>query len=453
MLYHFVGIGGIGMSALALHLKLKNGDEVYGSNLEENDRTIYLREHGIEVFITHSKDNWKNPDRLVVSTAVNKTNPEVQRALREGVPILKRMELLIQELKKYYSIGISGTDGKSTTTAMIFHLLSKIGENPTTLLGGIHPSLEHGNYHPGSEKMVAEIDESDGYIRNVIVNVAVLTNVRPDHLEHYDGKFENLRMALKKFLLNAKDAICILRDEEESWHLASSIARTQVLSFGCDRRSHVQLVEREVLKNHPYTQKLTLKCGNKEIKTFLHVPGKHNALNALAACSALASMGYHPDVIQELEDFKPVKRRFNILAEDENRKIVIIEDYAHTPKEIDETLEAVREVYGSKRIISVFQPHRYTRLARENGNFARVLERSDEVHVLPLFDAYEKRIEGVSEKEIVHHLKERGVSSYFYENKWDVVENLKYAHDSVILFLGAGDITEIAEEYSRLCKR
>ena len=105
MLYHFVGIGGIGMSALALHLKLKNGDEVYGSNLEENDRTIYLREHGIEVFITHSEDNWKNPDCLIVSTAVNKTNPEVQKALREGVPILKRMELLIQELKKYYSIG------------------------------------------------------------------------------------------------------------------------------------------------------------------------------------------------------------------------------------------------------------------------------------------------------------------------------------------------------------
>ncbi|MCD6462146.1 MAG: UDP-N-acetylmuramate--L-alanine ligase [Thermotogae bacterium] len=452
MLYHFVGIGGIGMSALALHLKLKNGDEVYGSNLEENDRTIYLREHGIEVFITHSEDNWKNPDCLIVSTAVNKTNPEVQKALREGVPILKRMELLIQELKKYYSIGISGTDGKSTTTAMIFHLLSKLEEAPTSLLGAIHPDLNHGNYHLGNNRMVVEIDESDGYVKNATVNVAVLTNVRPDHLEHYGGRFENLREAMKLFLSNAEDAICIFRDEEETWELASSISRISLLSFGCNRASTLRLVERKIISKKPYVQEFVVEHGNGRVKGCLRIPGVHNVFNALASCCALVAMGYPPDVISMLEDFLPVKRRFNVLFEDEKRRLIVIEDYAHTPREIAETLQAVKEVYDDKKLISVFQPHRYTRLARENGNFARVLEKSDEVHVLPLFDAYEKEIKGVNEKEIVDHLRGKNVPSHFHEDMWNVVDDLKHVSNSVVLFIGAGDITDVAKEYVRLCR-
>lgn len=442
MLYHLVGIGGIGMSSLALHLKC-DGHEVYGSNLEENERVHYLRSCGVEVFKGHNWTNWHDPDTVIVSTAIKPENPEVSRAINEGVPVKHRMEVLNDLLVQRKTVGVTGTDGKTTTTAMISHMLLKAGANPTVFLGGIHPTLHHGNYRSGSNLTVAEIDESDGYFRDTHTMIAVITNIRPDHLEHYGNDFSNLISAFASFIEKARAGVVIFGDDETS-DKALEMAKTksaEILFFGHSTRSHIRLLERHVEET---TQFIKFSWMDKEWFFRLQVPGEHNVYNALAALGAVMFMGYPVDIVETLDSFKPVDRRFQILKKDEKGN-VLIEDYAHTPEEVERTLLTAREVYGSRKLITFFQPHRYTRLARENGRFASSLRHADEVHVVPIYDAYESRINGISELEIVQKLRELGVKAAHHLDKWDVMDVAKNSEGAVLLFLGAGDITEVAQ--------
>lgn len=443
MLYHLVGIGGIGMSSLALHLKCE-GHEIYGSNLEENERVRYLKSCGVEVFKGHNWSNWHDPDVLIMSSAVKQENPEVSRALSEGVPVKRRMEVLNEVLKARRTIGVTGTDGKTTTTAMVSHMLLNAGMNPTVFLGGVHPMLQHGNYRNGDDLTVAEIDESDGYFRDTSTLVSVVTNIRPDHLEHYNNEFSNLIRSFASFMENARTGVVIFADEEVAdialGMMKTKFEKKRVLFFGSAQRSHIRLVDRQV---HGKTQIARFSWMGKERTFQLRIPGVHNIYNALAALGALLILEYPADIVESLEDFRPVERRFQLLRSDEKEN-VLIEDYAHTPEEIEKTLLTAREVYGSKRLVVFFQPHRYTRLARENGRFANSLRHADEVHVVPIYDAYEAEIRGVSEEEIVEKLRELGVRATHHSDKWDVLGVAKSYKETVLLFLGAGDITEVA---------
>ncbi len=436
MRIHFVGIGGIGMSSLALH-EFLNGIEVYGSNIEENERTKYLRKVGIEIFIGHSKDNWKDPDFLVRTPAVSQTNPEVSRALRERIPVLERIDFLKEIVSGKEQFAVTGTDGKTTTTAMLAHALKHLRKDPTVFLGGIHPSLEHGNYRKGSDIFVYELDESDGKFSSFSPDFAIITNARGDHIEKYDWDLRKYGRAFERFAKSVKGVLVTFAEDELTGKLGT-------VSFGIEHGIYT-IERREQRKWHQRV--LIRKNGKRYGQLVLKIPGLHNALNALAVFSLLDFLGYDlEDISSALESFEGVKRRFNVAFADENRRIFIIDDYAHTPQEVENLLKTTREIFKREKITVIFQPHRYTRLMREDGNFARSLKEADHVIVTEVFGAYESE-RRISARMIYESLVEIGKSSSFVPNKEDVLEKLEITPSTVYLFVGAGDIIEVSRKF------
>ena len=436
--YHFVGIGGIGMSSLAMHLRAE-GHEVYGSNNEINERSNFLRSKGFSVYIGHSSSNWEDPDILVRTTAVKDDNPEVQKAVKTGVPVVYRMEALKRITKQNNSICITGTDGKTTTTAMLSKILIDAGCDPSVLLGGINSSLEFGNYRLGAGPLLTELDESDGFFASVKCNHAVVTNVRNDHLEHYSNKSENLRDHFWHFGNNVSGLLVYNSDDP----ILSSIFNGSCVSFGRDsglykitgRRHSAAVQEFEVLyKNRS--------LGNYVLRT----PGEFNAYNALAAIAASVEFGIDPDSIREsLLEFSPVDRRFSFRGKNDLRNLDLIDDYAHTPDEIAYTISGAREFFPDKKIVAVFQPHRYSRLVRENGKFAASLRGADAVCVYKLYEAYENEPHEIDEREVVDGLNRYGTPVVHASNYGDILSWLEDLRDAVVIFMGAGDITEASK--------
>lgn len=435
---YFIGIGGIGMSALALHEYFK-GNEICGSNLEENERVRYLKNLGLKVHVGHSYENVPKDVELVIRTrAVGSENPEILRAKDLGVEILERNDLMIEETSKLKpSIGITGTDGKTTTTAMIFHVLKKLGRKPYGFLGGLHKDFEHGNYSKGKKGVVFELDESTPVFSRYNVTHLVITNSRGDHLENFKS---DIRYYVKSFidLVKNVDGITVtFIDDEISGELGD-------ITFGVGR-GDFNFIERKANRN---SQVFIFKDPKgKYHKVHLTVPGFHNCLDALATIALLSTIGYSTDaVIESLKDFTNVSRRFTISYKDEERDFYIIDDYAHTPEEIMNLLLTVREVFPDKKIIAIFQPHRYSRTLRENGRFPSSLKIADEIFVTKIYGAYEKGIK-VSAEDIVKVLIKGGKNAKFVESLADFVRNYTPEDNSVMVFIGAGDIINYSAQF------
>ena len=436
MRIHFVGIGGIGMSSIALH-EFLSGTEVYGSNIEENERTRYLRKMGIDIFIGHSERNWKDPDFLVRTPAVSRSNPEVFRALREKIPVFERIDFLREIVSGKEQFAVTGTDGKTTTTAMLAHVLKYLKKDPTVFLGGIHSSLEHGNYRKGSDVFVYELDESDGKFSSFSPNYAIITNARGDHIEKYDWDLGKYKKAFETFAKSVKEVLVTFAEDEITGKLG-------MISFGLNHGTYT--IERREQKAW-YQEVSIRKNGKRYGQLVLKVPGLHNALNALAVFSLLDFLGCDLGVVSSaLEDFEGVKRRFNVTYADEDRRIFIIDDYAHTPQEVENLLKTTKEIFRSEKITVIFQPHRYTRLMREDGNFARSLREADHVIVTEVFGAYENE-RRISAEMIHESLMEIGKDSSFVPNKEDILKKLEVTPCTVYLFVGAGDIIEVSKRF------
>ncbi|MCD6449947.1 MAG: UDP-N-acetylmuramate--L-alanine ligase [Thermotogaceae bacterium] len=435
---YFIGIGGIGMSALALHEHFK-GNEVCGSNLEENERARYLRNIGLKVRVGHSYENVPDDVDLVVKTrAVNDSNPEILRAKDLNVEILERNDMMIEEVHKLHpSIGVTGTDGKTTTTAMIYHVLKKMGERPYGFLGGIHKKFEHGNYSKGEKGVVFELDESTPVFSKYRVTHLVITNSRGDHLENFKN---DIRYYIKSFIdlvKNVEGITVTFIDDEFSGELGD-------VTFGIGRGDFSFVERRANGKSQIFTFK---DPEGKYHDVTLSVPGFHNCLDALATIALLSTIGYPVDaVIESLSDFVGVSRRFTISFKDEERELYIIDDYAHTPEEVKNLLLTVREVFPDKKVVAVFQPHRYTRTLRENGRFPAALEFADEIFVTKIYGAYEKGIR-VSAKDIVKGLEKNGKNAKFVENLADFVHTYVPENNSVVVFIGAGDIINYSAQF------
>ncbi|MDD2430990.1 MAG: UDP-N-acetylmuramate--L-alanine ligase [Firmicutes bacterium] len=441
MWYHYIGIGGIGMSALAA-IMLSRGHKVTGSDLKENLQTDQLQRQGARIFIGHFKENVGNPDVVVYSTAVLKDNPERVAAREKNIKEIHRSENLAEILDNHYGIAISGAHGKTTTSAMITYMLYKLGQDPTGIIGGYIPQLG-GNYRVGkSDLVVAESDESDGSFLHYVPKIGSISSVDADHLENFQFDYEKLYDAYKKFVASIRDLALICADDKKTLDLAK-YATSKVLTYGLnagDLRAY------DILEGETTTFKVRLK--DQELGVFsIKLPGKHNVANCLVAIAVALELGLDiEEVKQALLTFSGIGRRFEIRYQTDD--LLIVDDYGHHPTEIEATVDAARNRYPDKEIWLCFQPHRYSRTKLLWDDFPKALAHADKIVVLGIYaPPPEQPIPGVSGAVLAQEVKKLGKTVFYAETLEDAAELLKEKapKGALILTMGAGTITKLPE--------
>jgi UDP-N-acetylmuramate--alanine ligase len=445
---HFVGIGGIGMSGIAEVLH-NLGHKVQGSDVAESANTRRLSELGIKVAIGHRADNVGNAQVVVVSSAVKKDNPEVLAARARFVPVVRRAEMLGELMRLKWSIAIGGTHGKTTTTSMVAAILDAGGLDPTVINGGIINAYGTNARIGATDWMVVESDESDGSFLRLPATIAIVTNVDPEHLDHY-GTFDALRDAFVRFVENIPfygfAVLCV--DHPEVQALIPRVSDRRIITYGLGVNADIRAVNVRLERGGADFDVLVSNRVTNESRTIesLRLPmfGQHNVLNSLAAISVAQEMGLGDEVIRRaMGSFSGVKRRFTKTGEAHG--ITVIDDYGHHPVEIAATLRAARQSYGgSGRIITVMQPHRFTRLASLRDEFATCFTDADTVFVADVYAAGEAPIEGVNRDMLVGLVQRAGHRDVnALDSPGDLpslVWNIARPGD-VVVFLGAGNIT------------
>ena len=445
---HFVGIGGIGMSGIAEVMKIL-GYQVQGSDAAEGYVVEGLRAKGIPVAIGQSADNLGDAAVVVISTAIRKDNPEVVAAYERRIPVVRRAEMLAELMRLKATVAVAGTHGKTTTTSMIAAMLDAGGIDPTVINGGIINAYGSNARLGKSDWMVVEADESDGSFLRLDGTIAVVTNIDPEHLDHY-GSFERVKDAFVEFVENVPfygaALLCVDHDEVQS--IIPRLRDRRIVTYGFAAQADVR---GENVTPFPGGNRFDVSLRNRagEVRTIegveLPMPGRHNVQNALAAIGVAAEMGIADEVIQRgFAAFGGVKRRFTKVGEADG--VTIIDDYGHHPVEIKAVLSAAREGAGG-RVIALVQPHRYTRLQSLLEEFQGAFNDADLVFVAPVYAAGEAPIPGVDHETLVEGLKERGhLGAYAVADLDDVCAKLKdlAAPGDMVICLGAGDITKWA---------
>jgi UDP-N-acetylmuramate--alanine ligase len=411
-LIHFVGIGGIGMSGIAEVLH-NLGYKVQGSDIADGANTRRLQEIGIKVAIGHRADNIANAQVVVVSSAVKKDNPEVLAARARLLPVVRRAEMLGELMRLKWSVAIGGTHGKTTTTSMVAAMLDAGGLDPTVINGGIINAYGTNARLGGGDWMVVESDESDGSFLRLPAVIAVVTNVDPEHLDHY-GTFDALRDAFVRFVENIPfyGFAVLCTDHPEVQALIPRIADRRIITYGTGANADIRAINLKLDRGGADFDVMVQNRATNETRTIvdLRLPmfGQHNVQNALAAIAVAQEMGLPDDTIRRaLAGFAGVKRRFTKTGEAHG--ITVIDDYGHHPVEIAATLRAARQSYGgSGRVIAVMQPHRYTRLASLRDDFATCFTDADAVLIADVYAAGEAPIEGVNRDMLVNLVRRAG---------------------------------------------
>ena len=447
-LVHFIGIGGIGMSGIAEVLH-NLGYKVQGSDQSDSANVQRLREKGIEVFVGHKAENLGDAEVIVVSTAIKKTNPELSAAREKLLPIVRRAEMLAELMRFRRAVAIGGTHGKTTTTSMVAALLDAGHLDPTVINGGIINAYGTNARMGDGDWMVVEADESDGTFLKLPADIAVVTNIDPEHLDHY-GNFDNVRAAFAQFVENVPfygfGVMCL--DHPEVQALVSRIEDRRIVTYGQNPQADVRFV------NHRMEGAVSLfdvlirsrKGDTTEIRDLrLPMPGLHNVSNATAAIAVAHELGISADDIRRgLGAFGGVKRRFTHTGTWNG--VEIFDDYGHHPVEIRAVLKAAREATKG-RVVGIVQPHRYTRLHSLFDEFAACFNDADTVIVAPVYTAGEDPIEGVNSETLVSRIKTAGHRDARYasgpETLAPLVASVAEPGDFVV-FLGAGNITQWA---------
>jgi len=445
---HFVGIGGIGMSGIA-EVMHNLGYAVQGSDIAEGYVVEGLRKRGIKVAIGHAAENVGEAAVVVTSTAVKRDNPEVAIALETRVPVVRRAEMLAELMRLKNTVAVAGTHGKTTTTSMIACLLDAGGVDPTVINGGIINSYGSNARLGASEWMVVEADESDGSFLRLDGTIAVVTNIDPEHLDHY-GSFDAVKDAFVEFIENVPfyGAAVLCIDHPEVQAVIPKVRDRRVITYGFSAQADVRgEAVTPVPGGNRFDVALRQRDGSfRRIEGIeLPMPGRHNVQNALAAVAVAAEMGCTDEVIRTgFGNFGGVKRRFTKVGEVGGASI--IDDYGHHPVEIRAVLAAARE--GVKgRVIAVVQPHRFTRLRDHMEDFQGAFNDADVVYAAPVYPAGEQPIEGISSEAMITGVKERGHRSAHVvagpEALAEVLADTLQDGDMVVC-LGAGDITKWA---------
>ncbi|MEO0102102.1 MAG: UDP-N-acetylmuramate--L-alanine ligase [candidate division WOR-3 bacterium] len=457
--FHFTGIGGVGMSGLAFILK-NSGFEVTGSDLHRSEITNRLEKEGVKIFYDHKEENIGNSQVLVYSSACSLDNPEIVAARRLGRIVLKRAEMLQEFVRMRFSIVIAGSHGKTTVTSLVADLLEKGGLDPTVIIGGRIKGWESGGRLGKSNLLVCEADESDKSFLFLTPTIACVTNIDREHLDFYKYSFRALRNSFLSFLSSVPliEGVCILCNEDPVARALGKVVKRPVLMYGFERTKKGKRIgseEREsflLAKNTkilPFGAEYELVKDNETIgKVEISIPGVHNILNSLAACAVALLLNVPFSVIQEgLKAFSGVERRLEFKGE--KKAIKIYDDYAHHPTEIKATLSALRNIYPDRRIIVIFQPHRYTRTSYLYEDFGRAFSLADFLILTEIYPASEKPIPGIS-AELIYQVakKEKADNVVFIADKKRVASFLIpfLKEGDVVITLGAGDIWQVGVE-------
>ena len=445
---HFIGIGGIGMSGIA-EVMHNLGYKVQGSDVAEGYVIEGLRKRGIQVAIGHRAENLGDAAVVVTSTAIKRGNPEVELALETRVPVVRRAEMLAELMRLKSTVAVAGTHGKTTTTSMVAALLDAGGVDPTVINGGIINSYGSNARLGASDWMVVEADESDGSFLRLDGTIAVVTNIDPEHLDHY-GSFEKVKDSFVEFVENVPfyGAALLCLDHPEVQAIIPRVRDRKLVTYGFSAQADVRGVNvTPVPGGNRFEALIRSRDGSvRSIENIaLPMPGRHNVQNALAAVGVALELGVPDDVIRTgFSKFGGVKRRFTKVGEVDG--ITIIDDYGHHPVEIRAVLSAATE--GARgRVIAVMQPHRFTRLRDLMSDFQSAFNEADIVYVAPVYAAGEQPIEGVDAAALVSGLRQRGHRAAQEisgpEELAKVLAETARPGDMVIC-LGAGDITKWA---------
>jgi UDP-N-acetylmuramate--alanine ligase len=445
---HFVGIGGIGMSGIA-EVMANLGYTVQGSDIAEGYVVEGLRSRGIKVMIGHAAENLGDAAVVVTSTAVKRDNPEVVMALENRIPVVRRAEMLAELMRLKSTVAIAGTHGKTTTTSMVAALLDAGGVDPTVINGGIINSYGSNARLGASDWMVVEADESDGSFLRLDGTIAVVTNIDPEHLDHY-GSFDRVKQCFVEFIENVPfyGAAVLCIDHPEVQAIIPKVRDRRVVTYGFSAQADVR---GEGVTPYPGGNRFTAVLRQRD-GTFrriegieLPMPGRHNVQNALAAVAVAVEMGVSDEIIRGgFAKFAGVKRRFTKVGEVDGT--TIIDDYGHHPVEIRAVLAAAREGVQN-RVIAVVQPHRFTRLRDHLDDFAAAFNDADIVYAAPVYAAGEQPIEGVNSAAMVEGIKARGHRSAHLIAGADALAATladSIQPGDMVVCLGAGDITKWA---------
>ena len=433
------------MSGIA-EVMLSLGYKVQGSDLNANKQTRRLEKQGATVFIGHAADNIESADAVVVSSAVDETNPEVAAARERLMPVVQRAEMLAELMRFRYSIAVAGTHGKTTTTSLVASVLAEGGLDPTFVIGGRLKSADANARLGQGDYLVAEADESDASFVHLKPMLAVVTNIDADHMSTYDGDIEKLRTGFVEFLHNLPfyGLAVVCSDDEGVNAILGSIGRS-VVTYGINDAADVRA------ENIEFSQGLTrfdvVRPGDREsMHVSLQLPGMHNVRNALAAIAVADELQIGDDtVVTALQNFEGIDRRFQILGEIETAAgtIMLVDDYGHHPTEIAATLAAARSGWPERRVVLVFQPHRYTRTRDLMDDFANVISAADVAIVLDVYAAGEAPIAGADGRAIARAVRTRGAVEPVFVATLDelqpVLESVVEGGD-LVLMMGAGDI-------------
>lgn len=440
---HFIGIGGSGMSGIA-EVLLNLGYKISGSDIKNSDVIKRLKSLGAKIVLKHNKNNIKNVDVVVYSSAINQNNPEIVEAKKLGIPVIPRIEMLAEIARMKYTISICGTHGKTTTTSMMGLVIDKCGYDPTIVVGGKFRNIGSSAKLGRGKFVVVESDESDGSFLKLSPYIVICTNIDNDHLDYY----KNMNNLKKAFLQHFNSIPfygfnVLYGDDENIQSLLSQITR-KFYTYGIKENN--DFYAKDININNSYTEFLAYYRNKKIGKIKLNVLGIHNVLNALAvfSCGIICDFGFNK-IKNALEEFSGVERRLEFKGRIKIKDSVVdvYDDYGHHPKEIFFTLNTLKNKVGNKKIIVIFQPHRYTRTRILYEEFANGFLKENKIFLLEIYPANEKPIKGVSSKLIYDDLKNKGfdVEYFDYKRLFDVLDN-----NRVILTLGAGNVYKIAEE-------
>ena len=450
-LIHFVGIGGSGMSGIA-EVLLNLGYQVSGSDLQENASTRRLARLGACIRLGHEADHVAGAEVLVISSAVDKSNVEVEAARARKIPVISRAEMLAELMRFRYGIAVAGTHGKTTTTSLAASVLAEAGLDPTFVIGGrlnstgTHAQLGKGSY------LVAEADESDASFLYLQPMIAVVTNIDRDHMETYGGDFGRLKQTFVEFLHHVPfyglAVLCV--DDAGVREILPAITKP-VKTYGMGEEADIRAVA--VRQEGLETRFEVLRGpGTPPLPVTLNLPGRHNILNALAVIAIAGELGISDETIQRaLAIFKGIGRRFQINANIPfgQGTVTFVDDYGHHPREIAATLDSARAAWPERRLVLIFQPHRYTRTRDLFEDFVLVLSSADVLILLDVYPAGEKVLLGADGRSLARAIRVRGqIDPVFVESTAGVAEALArlIEPDDVVLTLGAGNIGQLAQE-------
>ncbi|KPD03235.1 UDP-N-acetylmuramate:alanine ligase [Moellerella wisconsensis ATCC 35017] len=450
---HFVGIGGAGMGGIA-EVLANEGYEISGSDLAPNAVTQQLSALGATIYFNHRPENVENASVVVVSTAISAENPEIIAANELRIPVIRRAEMLAELMRYRHGIAVAGTHGKTTTTAMISSIYAQAGLDPTFVNGGLVKAAGTHARLGTSRYLIAEADESDASFLHLQPMVAVVTNIEADHMDTYQGNFENLKDTFINFLHNlpfyGRAVLCI--DDPVVRSILPKVGR-YITTYGFSEDADVRITQYEQKGNQGF---FTIARENlPELTVVLNAPGRHNALNATAAVAVATEEGIDDqDILTALVEFQGTGRRFDFLGNFPLRhvngsegEVMLVDDYGHHPTEVDATVKAAREGWPDKRIVMLFQPHRYSRTRDLYDDFANVLGQVDVLLMLEVYPAGEKPIAGADSRALCRTIRNRGQIDPILVSEPDQVADILskvIQNNDLILVQGAGNIGKIA---------